>query len=718
DQGVLNNTMYKIFAMILTEKLELTNFKAKEYEFTNQDLKETKDYFRQMIEESPEAVIEVGKDGTIQFFSRGAETETGYDRKEILGKKVFETGLIAADYVEIAIQSFKQLSKGMDIKGLEVVVKNKNGEDILAEVNARPLRDGYLVTARDRTKRKRDEQKLQKAHDELEFRVKERTAQLTALNEDLQWEIIKHRQTEKTLRESELRYRMISELSSDYACRINVKGTPSIVWETKDLSVLSGYSFDEFREMDNIQRMIHPDSRDAFDNRVKAIKSGKSIENEYHVFRKDGKEMWVTEKLSPLLTEPGGRVTDIISVVNNITERKQFEEKLRSSEEMLQLVMNNIPQFIFWKDRNSVFLGCNANFAKIAGFDKPADIIGKTDYDMAWTKEEADFYVSCDRRVMETNTPEFHIIEPQHQADGKQAWLDTNKIPLHDVNGNVIGIIGTIEDITERLAADEIEKRREQQLIQADKLITLGILVSGVAHEINNPNQFITSHISPLKKACEGAIPILEAYYKEHGDFRIGGMNYTEFIKRVPTIFTNITEGSKRIKTIVEELREYVSESPSERIESFEFNNVVQSALTLLSNLVNRSTRRFSVHLGQDLPLFFGHYQRLEQVVINLVQNACQALTNQEESISISTRYEKKTNAIHLIVADEGIGVSPDHKEHITDPFFTTKRESGGTGLGLAISSKIILEHNGNIEFSSGTTKGTIVTVSLPLKNT
>jgi PAS domain S-box-containing protein len=110
-----------------------------------------------------------------------------------------------------------------------------------------------------------------------------------------------------------------------------------------------------------------------------------------------------------------------------ILERRCIEEKLRSSQEMLQLVMNNIPQFIFWKDRNSVFLGCNRNFAQLAGIDSPEDIVGKTDYDLSWKKEEADFFRECDRRVMERNTPEYHIIEPALNADGKQSWLDTTK---------------------------------------------------------------------------------------------------------------------------------------------------------------------------------------------------------------------------------------------------------------------------------------------------
>lgn len=139
----------------------------------------------------------------------------------------------------------------------------------------------------------------------------------------------------------------------------------------------------------------------------------------------------------------------------DISDRKPTEKAMIEKEELLQLVLDNIPQYIFWKDRNSVYLGCNRNFAIIAGLKNPLEIVGKTDYDLPWTKEESDFFRECDARVMETDTAEYHIIEPLLQADGKQSWVNTNKIPLHDAEGNVVGLLGTFEDITERQIVQE-----------------------------------------------------------------------------------------------------------------------------------------------------------------------------------------------------------------------------------------------------------------------
>jgi len=132
--------------------------------------------------------------------------------------------------------------------------------------------------------------------------------------------------------------------------------------------------------------------------------------------------------------------------------------------QLFRLILDNIPQGIFWKDRNSEYLGCNMTFAIAAGVGSTENIIGKTDYDMPWAHEEASWYRKIDARVMANNRPEFHIMETQLQADGHRAWVDTNKIPLHDSEGRVIGILGTFEDITQRKLTQEALQRAHDEL--------------------------------------------------------------------------------------------------------------------------------------------------------------------------------------------------------------------------------------------------------------
>lgn len=154
------------------------------------------------------------------------------------------------------------------------------------------------------------------------------------------------------------------------------------------------------------------------------------------------------------------------SLQQDVVERREIEHQLQTSQQLLQLVMDNIPQAIFWKDRQSTYLGSNRIFARTGGFEDPAELIGKTDFDLPWTLAEAEWYRHCDRQVMDTDAPQYRIVETQMQADGRQVWLETNKVPLHDANGGVVGILGTFEDITERKEAELALQKAEEKYRQ------------------------------------------------------------------------------------------------------------------------------------------------------------------------------------------------------------------------------------------------------------
>jgi len=150
-----------------------------------------------------------------------------------------------------------------------------------------------------------------------------------------------------------------------------------------------------------------------------------------------------------------GAILEILISFMDISERKRTEEALRQNNETLNMILNTVPQSIFWKDGTGRFLGCNRVFASSVGLDDPAKIRGLTDYDLPWPKEEADAYRAADREVIESNTPKWHIIEPLEKFDGTRLVIDTSKTPLRDVNGLPYGILGVYEDITERKKAEE-----------------------------------------------------------------------------------------------------------------------------------------------------------------------------------------------------------------------------------------------------------------------
>lgn len=269
-------------------------------------------------------------------------------------------------------------------------------------------------------------------------------------------------------------------------------------------------------------------------------------------------------------------------------------------------------------------------------------------------------------------------------------------------------------EVTERKRALEELKLHQDKLIQADKMSSLGILVAGVAHEINNPNGLILLNMPILREVYQDAEEVLEARYNNQGDFTLGGLPYSRMRNEVPCLLEEMQEGANRIKRIVEELKDFARQDTSAASEPVDFNTIVQAAVRLVESSIRSASNYFEAHYSQDLPIIQGNAQRIEQVVVNLILNACQALPDADRRISLETFHDREAGAVVLRLSDEGVGIAPEHIPHLTDPFFTTKRESGGTGLGLSVSATIIKEHGGTLEFESQPGKGTTVTLSLP----
>jgi len=178
-------------------------------------------------------------------------------------------------------------------------------------------------------------------------------------------------------------------------------------------------------------------------------------------------------------------------------------------------------------------------------------------------------------------------------------------------------------------------------------------------------------------------------------------------------LLKGIDEGSRRIEKLIASLRDFVRRDEGALDEQVQLNAVVRSAVMIVENLIRKSTDFFSVKECSSLPTVSGNYHQLEQIVINLLTNACQALPSREKGIRIETISEESEGTVALTVTDDGVGIPPKDIGRIMDPFFTTKMDSGGTGLGLSVSQRIIQNHGGSISVSSEVGKGTAVTVRL-----
>jgi PAS domain S-box-containing protein len=402
---------------------------------------------------------------------------------------------------------------------------------------------------------------------------------------------------------------------------------------------------------------------------------------------------------------------DIFAQMEALSETS--EKALRESGEKYRTILHNIEEGYYEVDLAGNVIFFNDSLCKLFGYSKE-ELMGMNNRQLM-TEEMAKRVYQTFYEVYRTGIPAKEFDWELTRKDGTKRVIEASISLMRDPKDQPVGFYGIARDITERKQAEEQAKLHQQQLMQAGKMVALGTLVSSVAHEINNPNNFIMLNAPFLKEAWQHVLPILDEYYEENKDFMIGGMRYLEMRDRIPRLLSGITDGSKRIQQIIEDLRDFVRRDASDMNQSVDVNGVLRSAISLLSNMITKSTSHFSMRYGEKLPTLKGNSHRLEQVIINLIQNACQALPDIRRGLSLSTSYNEKMHSIVVKVQDEGIGIPPEVLPHITDPFFTTKSDSGGIGLGLSISSRIVKEHGGTLTFTSELGKGTTTEIILPV---
>ena len=398
-------------------------------------------------------------------------------------------------------------------------------------------------------------------------------------------------------------------------------------------------------------------------------------------------------------------------------ERKRAEEALRDSEEKIQIgeerfrqlfEQNEEPLFLF-RGGSAEILDVNPAAVQLYGYPReelmrsglslfvlPSDraellsAISGIQFDSILSVERATHLRSDDAKIIVS-------------LRGKSICTESGYV-----------VYCSVRDITTRIRMEEDAKLQQAQLIHANRMTSLGKIVSGVAHEINNPNNLVMFNAPLILSAWKDAEPVLDAFFRENGDFSLGGLPYSEMKEVVPKIAEGISDASSRIKAIVENLKNFARRDTSRHQAAVQVNDVVRMAVSILNHEILRVTHHFEVAYGEDLPPVMGSSQRLEQVVINLLNNALQALPSNRHRIRVTTRLAPETGEVALCVEDEGVGMSPEVLERIKEPFFSTHLDNGGLGLGVSICRSIVQEHKGTLEFESEVGKGTRAVVRLP----
>ena len=544
--------------------------------------------------------------------------------------------------------------------------------------------------------------KLQVHQIELEMQNEE----LKLANE----QAIERNQAEEALKESEERFRTLFENSTIGIYRTTPDG--QILLANPSLIKLLGYSsFEELADRNLAEDGFEPSfGRTHFMDIIKREGEVKGLESAWT--RMDGTTVFISESARGI-NDKEGKIIYYDGVVEDITLRKQAEEMLRKSEQMLQMVLDNFPGVVFWKDRHSNYLGCNQSFATGAGLNSPAEIVGKTDLNLPWASTEAISYRKDDLDVMENGKGRLHIVEMQHQSDGQVIWFDTSKFALRDSLGQVIGVIGVSNDIS-------ILKMAEQELINTNKELAFQnaekekraielIIAKEKAEESDRlKSAFLTNMSHEIRTPMNGILGFTELL-KEPNLSSDDQLDYIQTIQisgaRMLNTINNIVDVSKIESGLIQvDIKETnINEKMEFTYKFFKPEIEIKGLKFLLKN-----------SLPSKEAIIKTDNEKVYGILTNLVRNAIKF--TYEGSIEFG--YEKKGEYLEFFVKDTGIGIPQNQMELIFERFRqgseSHNRGYEGSGLGLSICKSYVEMLGGEIWVESKEGKGSIFYFNIP----
>ncbi|MBD3315661.1 MAG: PAS domain S-box protein, partial [Chitinivibrionales bacterium] len=394
-------------------------------------------------------------------------------------------------------------------------------------------------------------------------------------------DITERRQRQKALIESERRFRIVADYAYDWVYWRRPDG--GLGYVSPSAQRITGRAPQDFFDNEELYvEIVHPEDRETFREHVAANSDCKVAEKCFRIVHADKGIRWIHHVCYPIWTGDG-EYLGVHACNRDITGQLLLEAKTKENEKIFRQLVESIHEIFFLLDRAErrlLYVGpAVETILGIAGEEVPR-VLGELEnlvlpedrlrlgLDNGWIFRDAHHNV------------ELRITRP----DGKIRWLQVRSFPIHDESGAVIRVAGVATDITLRKLSVEREKLHAEQLQQADKMAGLGVLVSGVAHEINNPNNFIMLNGPILRHVWNDAKPILDKYQQNNGDFKLGGIAYSRMVDRIPQLFDGIENGTQRIRKIVTDLKNYAGKDPDERETFVEANCIVSEAVTLLKS--------------------------------------------------------------------------------------------------------------------------------------
>ena len=455
---------------------------------------------------------------------------------------------------------------------------------------------------------------------------------------------------------------------------------------------------------DTFLNFVHPEDREfVLQSLDKALYKNKPYRIDHRIILSDGRERMVHEQAEVIFNKTG-RPVQMNGTVQDITEFTKTKQELRKSKARLQSIFDGISDPLILLGKGFTIHAVNRPTLDYYMMKNADQIIGKPCF--AGLRRQSKICEGCTipKIVLEGRQQKFQ----RRGLKNPEQFEEVSLYPITDDNGKVEATIIRIQDITE-------EKRMEKQLIQSEKLASIGVLVSGIAHEINNPNNYISVNIPILRDYIKTVIPIIDEYAQKHPDLEIMSMPYAEFREDIFELLDNIQHGSRRIKSIVKDLKVFSRPEQDKPIEKIDLQPMLDKVVAFCWSKIKKSVKTFNVNIPENLPEILIDSPLLEQILTNLLINAANAFDkpfdeNSQVNLVVSMHNSKK-HQLTIEVSDNGRGMDEKTIEKIFDPFFTTNPSEEGTGLGMYIVHNLIEKIGGRIQVVSKLGEGSKFTL-------
>jgi len=517
-----------------------------------------------------------------------------------------------------------------------------------------------------------NEKKLVQSYEELEEQVKERTRALSLSNEHLLQEIKARAQVENALKESEERYRNVFH-NNHANMLLSDPETLDIIDANPAACNFYGYSCRELtgKKLTDING-LPPD--------VLLQRCNLALSNQQNHFisahRLSSGQIRDVEVFVGSVRITGKPL--LFSVIHDITERRQVEQRMVEVSEFIQKIFDASPLGIIAYDATGQCVMANDAVGRIIGASREDVLLQNFNRLDSWEKSGL---LTAAREVLESNQPRENLELHLMTTFGKDITLKCSLVPFSSANKPHLLLMG--QDISR-------EKLMDEALRQSQKLASIGLLVAGIAHEINNPNGFIIFNLPILRDYLQELMPIVDDYMAEHPDRSMFGRTYEDFRCDLFKLQDNIEHGAQRISAAVAGLKDFSRKRTILEPRPVALKPVIEHALSLCREEIRKHVRSFHLTVPENLTQIRTDPEAIEQILINLLINAAHASNKTDSWIKLGVSVDSgRPDRCIIVIEDNGCGMDERTMKRIFDPFYTKKTSVQGTGLGLYISQSL-----------------------------